>query len=305
MLMDVIPDTKLELRDIRLVRAIESAGGVTAAAKWLSLTQSAVSHQLRHLEERLEVEIFERIGKKLRITHSGRRLLELYEQVFLPVTALEADLKNGQASRKIDLRVATQCYTAYGWLPIAMKRLAEEHPNVRIQLVPNATPDPISALLSGELDLAVAMSPEANDKLSIKTLFGDELVLIFAPSHALARKSWVDPELLVDETMLLYSMVGDQKRLSRLLFPNGGGFRRVTRLPLTEAIIELVKAGMGLGILPAWAVATAVQNGELVQKRLSKSGLKRKWHAVSLKKNSELSDPIATLVAALKGAPPR
>ena len=107
----------LETRDLRLVTAIASAGGATRAAKQLHLSQSAVSHQLRGLEDKLGVELFKRQGRRLEITAAGRRLVEVASQVLEPLLRAELELRRGALIERPKLRVATQCYTAYHGLP--------------------------------------------------------------------------------------------------------------------------------------------------------------------------------------------
>src|SRR5262245_60546310 len=124
----------LEARDLRLVQAIQQAGGATQAAKQLALSQSAVSHQLRGLEERLGVALFTRQGKRLRITPAGQKLCDVAQQVLLPLLQTELELKRGLYREKPKLRVSTQCYTAYHWLPRALQALASEHPEVELVL---------------------------------------------------------------------------------------------------------------------------------------------------------------------------
>ena len=151
----MIPAPSIELRDFRLVRAIFQAGRATAASKLLGLSQPAVSHQLRSLEERLGREVFEREGRGLRITRVGERLLSLSHEVLEAVVDLGMELQRDSACPTEKLRLATQCYTAYHWLLQAMTELSHQHAHVRIDIVPEVTRDPRTALADGKLDLAL------------------------------------------------------------------------------------------------------------------------------------------------------
>ncbi len=296
----MIPNTTLELRDLRLVRAISSAGGVTAAARLLSISQSAVSHQLRNLEERLDLEVFERDGRGRRITEAGRRLLSLSYEVLEPVASLEADLRERGQERVVDLRIATQCFTAYHWLPQALERFAELHPSVRLKIVAEATGSPRAALRAGDLDLALAVGTTRDPRLCQRMLFSDELVLALPPGHRLAGKNRVSPEELVDEHLFLYELTAEvSEKMRQQLFPRGGGFRRVTRVALTEAIVELVKAGLGVSILAGWTIEAHVKKGDLATARLGRGGLERKWVA-AYPRDTKLAAPIRSLISILK-----
>ncbi|HET9955575.1 MAG TPA: LysR family transcriptional regulator, partial [Polyangiaceae bacterium] len=116
----------LEVRDFRLVRAIAEAGGATHAGRHLNLSQSAVSHQLRGLEQRVGVALFRRSGRKLAITPAGQRFLEVGRQVLGPLLQLELELRRASQQARPKLRVGTQCYTAYHWLPQVLSALAAQ-----------------------------------------------------------------------------------------------------------------------------------------------------------------------------------
>ena len=300
----MIPDPSLELRDLRLIRAIDSAGSATAAAKLLRLSQSAVSHQLRHLEERLGLSVFRREGRGLQITEAGRRLITLSHEMLEPLVALEAELRRGGDHPKRNLRIATQCYTAYHWLPKAMTRLAERHPEFRLEIVPEATAAPREAVLAGDLDLALCIGKTDDRRLCQRALFSDELVFVLPPAHRLARACSLSGDQLRDEHLIAYDIAApDRQRVHNLLFPSGGGFGAVTRMPLTEAIVELVKAGAGISILARWSVAPQLQRGELVGIPFRGRGLQRRWVG-TYARNTQLVAPIRTLLGILKDLGP-
>lgn len=289
----------LELRDLRLVAALFEHKTTTAAARSLSISQSAVSHQLRSLEERVEHEVFAREGRRLLITNVGERLLDLAYDLLPQVSALQSDLRRVHRAPPVKLRVATQCYTAYHWLPAAFTTLAQQHPEVELLLVPEVTCDPGTALKNGLLDLALCISPQKDRATVQQILFSDEMVLVVAPSHPLARRESVCGKDLVDEHVVLYDSAAAQRsKVGRLLFPKGGGFKRVTRLPLTEAICQMVIANLGVSILPKWSVARYVQQGQLKCVRLTQRGIQRKWVGV-YPRDTSLCAPIRTLLSVL------
>lgn len=295
----MLPATRLETRDLALVRAIAESGGVTRAAKLLHLSQSAVSHQLRGLEDKLGVQLFERRGRTLRITAAGERMLAVSRQVLEPIALLEAELRSaGRVER--ELRVAAQCYTAFHWLPKALPELSLSYPEVRLSIQAIPTPAVPEALEAGELDLGLCLNPPKGRRLSAERLFSDELWLIVSRAHPLATRAWVDAAQLADEVLLLFDTpVIERERVAKQLFPNGGGFKQILRLPLVETILELVQVNMGVAILPGWSVAHRIQRGELAQVRLTRRGVKRGWLGVYPSK-TELLGPIRALLATVK-----
>jgi len=291
----------LEIKDLRLVSALSSEKTTTRAASALGLTQSAISHQLRSLEERLGVEIFERKGRGLAITEAGERIRELSKDVLAQMLSLEAELTRGNADPTIELRLATQCYTAYHWLPRALKVLEETHPEVRLKLVPEATSSPRASLEKGELDLAFSLENKKDPRFCQKRLFSDELVLVCSKDHALAGRDSVDGSDLESDQLYLYDIPMEQRTMvHRILFPSGqGSFASVTRMPLTEAICELVRANLGVSIMASWSVKALVERGELCTIRIGKKGIQRHWVA-AYRRDTELTGPIRTLLRFLK-----
>ena len=147
--------TMLEVRHLRLVRAIAEEGGPTRAAARLHLTQSAVSHQLAELEGHLGIELFARVRRQLKLTPAGARLVDGARSLLADLSRLERELHQVGTRKREVLRVAVECFTAYHWLPPIMAGLAEPYPHVDIRIVTEATREPVAALLRGTVDLAL------------------------------------------------------------------------------------------------------------------------------------------------------
>lgn len=290
----------LETRDLRLVQAIAQTGGATQAAKHLHLSQSAVSHQLRSLEERLGVELFRRQGGRLCITSAGERLVALAQQVLLPLLQTELELKRGGFRERPKLRVATQCYTAYHWLPKALQALMAQHPEVELVLQGDIVGEAEQHLRDDHADVVLCVMPPAKGRFVRLPLFKDELVLAVPRGHALARKKYVEGSDLAEETLIQSpTSPQERERVKNLLFGAHGGVKHVLRLPVTEAVLDLVQAGMGVSILAGFTLAGRIQRGELEAVRLTKRGLARSWSGV-FAKDSALQGPIRTLLGTLK-----
>lgn len=295
----------LEARDLRLVRAIAEAGGATRAAKQLHLSQSAISHQLRGLEQRLGLALFRRDGRQLVITAAGTRLVELSHQVLGSLWQAELELKRGAAAERPKLRVATQCYTAYHWLPSALKALMTEHPEVDLTLVGDMLGDAAEALSDDQIDLALCVVPPKPGAFTRVPLFKCELVLAVPRGHWLATKKYVDGRDLKNETLIQNNVSAlERERVKRLLFgAQGGKVGRVLRLPVSEAVLELVEAGLGVSILARFTLGARAARGDVVPVRLTRPGIKRQWFGV-FTQGSALAAPIRTLLGVLKAAAP-
>jgi LysR family transcriptional regulator, regulator for metE and metH len=273
----------LDLRHLRLVAAVAESGGQTRAAQRLNLTQSALSHQLRELESRLGAALFIRASRRMILTPIGERILASARRILHEVETLEHDL----AARDVDggagiVRLATECYTCYHWLPGVLTAFRQQWPRVEIRIVAEATANPVRALLDGALDLAIVAGDVDDRRLGCTSLFEDEQVLVVAPGHPLAEQDFVTPNDLRGEHLILYTTHSSESSVLReVLRPAGVEPRQLTRVQLTEAIVELVKAGLGVSVLARWAVAPQLRDGSLVGVPLTARGFHRRWWAVT------------------------
>jgi LysR family transcriptional regulator, regulator for metE and metH len=276
-------NARLEIRHLKLLAAVAEEGSVTRAGKRLHLTQSALSHQLRDAEEKLGTALFLRLGKKMVLTPCGEKLLACAHRVLeeLSQTELQIEALNG-GSRGV-IRLSTECYTCYHWLPPLLKKFHGKFPKVEVNIDADATSNPAPALLDGKLDVAIMSCPPRNKSLCITPMFEDEMVLVLAPAHRLASSTQVHPRELAQETVLIYPPREESTLLHKVLAPLRVEPVRVIEVPLTEVIVELAAAGTGVGFLAHWAVAPQVESGRVVARPLSSRAVRRRWHAVTLR----------------------
>ena len=273
----------LEVRHLRLVTAIAGAGGVTRAAARLHLTQSALSHQLAGLEERLGTRLFLRVGRRMVLTPAGQRLVDSAGRLLEGIEAAEREVRRLGAGGAGVLRLATECYTCYHWVPPLLRQFARKWPAVELRIIAEATRAPLEALREGRLDLAVVSTPVRDRRFTVQPLFADELVAVMAPTHPLAGRPWLRAADFADENLILYTTPEESTAFQKLLVPAGVVPRRVSEIQLTEAIVEMVKAGLGISVLARWSVAPELAAGTLRAVRLGRSGLLRKWTAARLR----------------------
>jgi LysR family transcriptional regulator for metE and metH len=274
-------EVDLEVRHLKLISAIAEEGGMTRASHRLHVTQSALSHQLRSIEERLGVALFVRRSRRMILTRPGERLLESARQVLRDLERAEAEVRRLGSDGGGVLRLCTQCYTCYHWLPRLLARFQRKFPKVEVRIVAEATNRAYEALLQGELDLAIVSKPVRHPGIRLQPLFQDEFVAVFAPDHPLASRRSVAPEDFRDETFLMYSDAGDNTGYQMFLAPAGVTPRRFSQVKLTEAMVEMVKARLGVAIVARWSVAPQLASGELRAARLGRSGLHRQWSAAT------------------------
>ena len=273
----------LEIRHLRLVAAVAEVGSLTRAGDQLHLTQSALSHQLRDIESRLGTPLFLRVGKRLVLTAAGDRLLASATDVLERLRQAEHDIREMSRDRAGSLRITAECYTCYHWLPPLLLRFRRRFPRVEVRIDVEATHHPVKMLLAGKIDLGLMSTPVRDRRLVSRRVFDDQLVLIASPHHRFAQQSRVRLAQMRDETLFVYPPKEETGALQNVLLPAGAAPARVEEVQLTEAITELVKAGLGVAILARWAVQPLIDAGTVVGRALPARGMHRVWSAVTRK----------------------
>jgi len=276
-------ETRLEIRHLRLLAAVAEHGSVTEAGHRLHVTQSALSHQLRDAEEKLGTALFLRLGKKMVLTSAGEKLLGSARKVLDELRAAESQIEGLNGGTRGVIRVSTECYTCYHWLPPVLKRFHAKYPGVEVNIVLEATSRPIAALLEGKLDVAMTSCPVHNRSLRFTPTCEDELVVVMDPRHRLASSPHIQPRDLAGEPVFCYPPKEESTLVLRVLRPARVEPARVMEVPLTESIVDMVSAGLGVALLARWAVKNYVASGKIVTRSLNKSGFRRRWYAVTLR----------------------
>jgi LysR family transcriptional regulator for metE and metH len=273
----------IDVRHLRMLTAVARAGSVTRAAAELHLTQSAVSHQLRGLEERLGAPLFLRLGKRMVASAAGERLLAVARRILQDLDAAEDEIRRLGGGRTRVLRVCAQCNTGYHWLPPLVEAFRRRHPTVDVTLALECTTRPLDALLDGRLDVAIVTEPVQHAHVRTRPLFDDEHAAIVAPDHPFACRAFVHPADLAAEHLLLYSSSPDDSfTIQRILRPAGVTPGRVSFVMLTEAILAMVKARLGVSVMQTWAIEPALRAGEIAAVPITRYGIRRQWQAATL-----------------------
>jgi len=273
----------MEVKHLRLVREVAAKGSLTKAMDTLFLSQSALSHQLKELETQLGAPLFHRVNKKLVLTGAGKIVLETAEKVLCELDRTEIAVKKYIGGNEGSVRVATECYTCYHWLPSLMVNFNKEFPNVEIEISPETSNEPVKHILKGNLDLAIASGYVDDPNIRATELFTDELLALVPVYHPWARKSYVQAEDFADESVIIHSFPIETVSLFRkVLIPEGVKPRKVTAMQYTEAAVEMVKAGMGVQVIARWIIEPFLHDKRLTVVPVTKKGLYRTWYALTL-----------------------
>lgn len=270
----------LEFRHLRTIRAIHQAGGLTGAADLLNITQSALSHQVKGLEEQVGVELFVRRAKPLKLSAAGMRLLKLAERVLPEIDALEEDfraLKSGKSGR---LHIAIECHACFEWLFPVLEQFRHRWPDVDVDIRPGLAFGALPALMREEVDLVVSSDPEDLPGVTFVPLFDYEAVFVAAAANPLAERPFVVAEDFRDQTLITYPV--DRTRLdvfSQLLIPAKVEPRAIRQVELTAVILLLVASNRGVAVLPDWVVREVKYSSDYVTRRLTETGVTRRLYA--------------------------
>jgi LysR family transcriptional regulator for metE and metH len=271
----------IELRHLHLMLAIAEHGSLTTVAPMLGLTQPGVSRRLRELELRLRSPLFERTARRMVPTPAGEHLIACARRIVADVDAIECQLMNGElSSPRGKVRVSTECYTAYHWLPPLLREFQVRWPSVELTVGPEHSKAPLTALRHGAIDVALVYRRTSDKQIRFEPLFDDEIVVVTAPDHPFAAANHVRVEALADEHLIVYGSLASGNSVVRdILEAADVQPARTTQVQLTEAILELVAAGFGVALLANWAVAPAVRSGMVRISRVGMSGYTRRWYA--------------------------
>ncbi|QJD57871.1 LysR family transcriptional regulator [Pseudomonas sp. gcc21] len=264
----------LEIRHLRTLTTLREAESLVEASERLHLTQSALSHQLKNLEDELGLQLFVRKTRPVRFTSAGLRLLRLADSLLPQLRQAERDLQRlagGQAGR---LHMAIECHSCFQWLMPTIDQFRNAWPDVEVDFASGFFFAPLPALARGELDLVVTSDPQEIAGITYVPLFTYEAQLAISNQHPLINRAFVEPADLANETLICYPV--DRERLDifkHFLEPAGIEPPAVRNAEMTVMMMQLVASGRGVCCLPNWAMAEYLQRGYVSARPLGPDGL--------------------------------
>jgi LysR family transcriptional regulator, low CO2-responsive transcriptional regulator len=270
----------IDSRQLNAFAALARCGSFTLAAREVFLTQSAVSHAIKALEEDLNCRLVDRIGKRIQLTPAGEQFLRHTENILREMQSARAGLEVLSKWGHGRLRVGASTTACQHLLPTVLREFRESFPKCVIKIEPGDHSRQLELLRAGHVDLAFLLEPHSaiSEDLVFVPLFEDELRFFVAPQHPWAQLRSVPRDALSTETLILYNKASYTFRLVADYFKE----EKVTltnfiELGSMEAIKELVKLGLGAGILAPWISSSELANGTLVSLPLGQRKLRRQW----------------------------
>lgn len=269
----------LERAHLEILLEVKRQGSVTAAAEVLHLTQSALSHSMRKLEQHAGTEIWIREGRSLRLTQAGDYLLALAQRLLPQLVLAEQQLAQFAQGERGTLRIGMECHPCYQWLLKVVTPYLEAWPLVDVDVKQKFQFGGIAALLGYEIDLVVTPDPVLRPGLRFEPVFGYEQVLVVHERHPWAGQQEVRPEQLVEETLITYPVPIDRLDIyTMFLLPANCRPRQHKTIETTDIMLQMVASGRGVTALPKWLVTDYAPQLRLHTLRLGTSGIQKHIH---------------------------
>lgn len=272
----------LEVRHLKTLVALREAGNLLRAATLLNVTQSALSHQLKQLEDHHGTALFERKSVPVRFTPAGERLLKLADTVLPQIENAERDIVRLAQGVAGQLRIAVECHTCFDWLMPAMDTFRIRWPEVELDIVSGFQADPVGLLYSRRADVAIVSEIDPDETVDYHPLFRFEIVALVARDHALSSRDYLVAEDFATDTLITYPVPDDMLDIVRQVLKPAGVETERRTTELTVAMLQLVASKRGIATLPLWAAQNYLDRNYVLAKRITEQGLTGRLYAACL-----------------------
>jgi LysR family transcriptional regulator for metE and metH len=262
----------IEIRHLRTLQALHNTGNLVQAAETLHLTQSALSHQIRNIEKHFEVDLLNRQSRPLKLTYAGKQLLQLAEDILPKVQRAETNINNLKEGKSGRLNIAIECHSCFEWLMPTMNNYRKTWPDVDMDITLAMQYEPLTALLSGDVDIAITSDLKFIDQVHYYPLFEYQMMLLTSDQNPICKQPYIKPADLANQTVVTYPVSPLRLDLfTRFLTPSGIQPQKIRQTELTQMMMQLVASKKGVCALPSWAINN--QEDQLKQTQLGKDGL--------------------------------
>ena len=290
----------LDSRQLRAFVSLAHTGSFTQTARQLHLSQSAISHSIKALEEDVRCRLLDRVGKSVSLTQAGEQLLAHATKILAEMEVARQRLEELGRWGHGRLRIGASPTSCQYILPTVLREFKDSFPQCTIQIEPGDTQHALELLHSNRIDLALALEPRNQHLIEFRALFTDELQFLVSPLHAWAQTGRVERDDIIRQNFIVYTrtsymsdMIEDYFRHEEIVLPTS------IELGNMEAIKELVKLGLGISILAPWVAEKELGEGSLCALPLGRRKLQRSW-GILLRKSQRLSLAQETFIGLCK-----
>jgi LysR family transcriptional regulator for metE and metH len=265
----------IELRHLRTIRAIQQAGGLARAAEVLNMTQSALSHQVKGLEDQAGMELFVRRSKPMRLSAAGVRMLRAAERVLPEIDAMEEEFRALRAGRTGRLHIAIECHACFDWLFPVLELFRHD---IRAGLAFEALP----ALDRQDVDLVISSDRTPPPGIVFNPLFDYHPTFVASSLNPLAQKAFITAEDFRDQVLITYPVSRDKLDVfTEILTPAKVEPRAQRTAELTAVILMLVGSNRGVAVLPDWVMREVRLNADYVTRPLGPDPVTKRMFAAT------------------------
>lgn len=277
----------MEIKYFRLIKTIAEEGSIANSSEKLFLTQSALSHQLKELEERLGFKVFHRTRNKWELTEEGTELYSLGNSILESIDKSFANIQHLRAGSVGTIKLSTECYSFYQGLPRFIQKMGVLYADINVDLILEATHQPLTKIASHDIDIAIVTSKPENKSLTSIEVFEDEIFAVMHKENALNSLEYLEASNFSEAHLLIHSFPLETVSVyEQFLKPNKIVPAKISAIPLTEVALEMIHANLGVLCMPKWALKSFRISDDLVYKRIGKNGLKRSHFIVTRKTDS-------------------
>lgn len=271
-----------ELRHLRTIRAIQQAGGLARAADMMNMTQSALSHQVKGLEDQAGVELFVRRSKPLRLSAAGQRMLRLADRVLPEIEALEEEFRALRSGKTGRLHIAIECHACFDWLFPVLEKFRHAWPEVDVDIRAGLAFEALPALMREEVDLVISSDPIEETGMIFNPLFDYQPTVVIAAQNPLAQKAMIAAEDFRDQMLITYPVARDRLDIfTELLTPAKVEPRGTRAVELTAVILMLVGSDRGISVLPDWVLRGVRDNPDYALRPLAPGNIIKRLYAAT------------------------
>lgn len=279
----------LERIHLTVVQAVDHHGSLTAAAKQLCVTQSALSHTMRKLEDNLGTPIWLREGRSLRLTQAGQYLLNIANRVLPQLNYAESKLQQMAKGERGTLRIGMECHPCYQWLLKVVSPFLAAWPDVDVDVKQKFQFGGVGALLGYDIDLLVTPDPFYKTGLCFEPVFDYEQVLVVPQNHVLAGRQFIKAEELRDQILLTYPVAPDRLDIyTQFLNPAGVVPKHHKTSETTDIMLQMVASGRGVAALPRWLAEEYCRKLPLAVVRLGQGGIAKQIYLGTRKSDCDI-----------------
>lgn len=264
----------IERSHLQILKELNKVGTITETANRLHLTQSALSHSIKKLESQFEVQLWEKDGRKLRLTQAGKYMVDLANRLIPQLENAENRLHEFASGQQGSLRIGMECHPCYQWLLGVVKPYLKAWPGIELDVKQQFQFGGLAALINYDIDLLITPDPLHKPHLHYVPIFDYELVLACSKDNLLSQYAYISPEQLSTENLLTYPVTKERLDIySQFLLPNNTEPKKHRIIENTDIMMEMVSANRGVTALPVWLAERYCKSHQLEVTKLGKLGI--------------------------------